>query len=35
VAGEGFVVVPEPATIVLAGLALAALAVVRRRRKSV
>jgi hypothetical protein len=35
VAGEGFVVVPEPATIVLAGLGLAALAVVRRRRKSV
>lgn len=34
VSGEGFVVIPEPATYVLAGFGLAALAVARRRRKS-
>lgn len=32
VAGEGFVVIPEPASYVLAGLGIAALAIVRRRR---
>ncbi len=32
--GEGFVVIPEPASYVLAGLGIAALAVVRRRRKA-
>jgi len=32
--GEGFVVIPEPASYVLAGLGIAALAIVRRRRKA-
>lgn len=34
VSGQGFVVIPEPATYILAGLGMAALAVVRRRRKT-